>query len=69
MNLLEKLGSNGGEVVTLLVDNFIGINPTKDPITHGRNKHIEMRFHYLRELISNGRLRLRYCRSEDQVAD
>lgn len=28
-----------------------------------------MRFHYLRELVSEGRLRLGYCRSEDQVAD
>lgn len=31
--------------------------------------HIEIRFHYLRELVSEGRLRLRYCRSEEQIID
>lgn len=38
-------------------------------IAHGRIKQIEMKFHYLRELVSEGRLRLGYCRSEDQMAD
>ncbi|XP_050888734.1 secreted RxLR effector protein 161-like [Lathyrus oleraceus] len=56
MNLLEELGINEGEVVTLLVDNAYTVNLAKNPIAHGRSKHIEMRFHYLRELISEGRL-------------
>ena len=65
MNLLEKLGSSEGETVTLLVDNVSAINLAKNLIAHWRSKHIEMRFHYLRELVSEGRLRLGYCRSED----
>lgn len=69
MNILEELSSNEGEVITLMVDNVYGINLAKNPITHGRSKYIEMRFHYLRELVSEGRLRLRYCISEDQVVD
>lgn len=28
-----------------------------------------MRFHYLKELVSEGKLRVRYCRSGDQVVD
>lgn len=69
MNLLEELGSSEGEVVILLVDNVSVVNLAKNSISHGRSKHIEMRFHYLRKLISEGRLRLGYCKSEDQVAD
>lgn len=69
MNLLEKLGSSEGEVVTLSVDNVSAINLSKNPIAHEMSKHIEMRFHYLRELVSEGRLRLWYCMSEDQVVD
>ena len=55
--------------VTLLVDNIFAIILAKNPISHGRRKHIETRFHYLGELFSEGRLRLGYCISEDQVAD
>ena len=51
------------------MDNVSAINLAKNPIAHGRSKHIEMRFHYLRELVGDGKLRLSYCRSEDQVAD
>lgn len=69
MNLLKELGNNGGEVFTLLVDNVSLINLAKNPIAHGRRKHIEMRIHYLRELVSEGKLRLGYYRSEDQKVD
>lgn len=69
MNLLKELCYEDGEVVTLMVDNVSTINHAKNPISHGRIKHIEMRFHYLRELVSEGRLRLGYCRSETQVTN
>lgn len=69
MNLLEELNNSEGEAVTFLVDKVSVINLTKNPIAHGRSKHIEMRFHYLRELVSEGRLRLRNCRNEDQVVN
>lgn len=58
-----------GEVVTLPVDNFSAINLSKNSIAHGRNKHIETTFHYLRELVSEEKLRLEYCKSENQMVD
>lgn len=58
MNLLKELGNKKGDVVTLMVDNISVINLAKNPIAHGRSIHIDMRFHYLRELVSEGRLRL-----------
>ena len=69
MNLLKELGCGDDAATTLFVDNVSAINLAKNPIAHGRSKHIEMRFHYLRELVGDGKLRLSYCRSEDQVAD
>lgn len=69
MNLLKALGSNEGDIVTLLVDNAYVITLAKNPIAHGMSKHIEMRFHYLRKLISEGMLRLEYCWSEEQVVN
>ncbi|MCI14364.1 retrovirus-related Pol polyprotein from transposon TNT 1-94, partial [Trifolium medium] len=55
--------------VTLKVDNLSAINLAKNPISHSRSKHIEMRFHYLREQVSNGLLKLEYCRTDMQVVD
>ncbi|XP_058732610.1 uncharacterized protein LOC131604166 [Vicia villosa] len=67
-SVVEELSSNESEIVTLFVDNVLAINLDRNPISHGRSKHIEMKFHYLRGLFSEGKLRLRYCRSENQVA-
>ncbi|XP_047171768.1 uncharacterized mitochondrial protein AtMg00810-like [Vigna umbellata] len=55
--------------VKLLVDNKSAIDLTKHPTSHGRSKHIETRFHYIREQVSKGKLEVVYCRSEDQIAD
>lgn len=35
----------------------------------GRNKHIDVRCHFLRDLDQEGTLKLKYCRSEDQHAN
>jgi hypothetical protein len=55
--------------VIIKVDNLSAINLAKNPIAHGRSKHIEMRFHYMREQVSKGNIKLEYCRTELQVAD
>ncbi|PNY16188.1 hypothetical protein L195_g012900 [Trifolium pratense] len=36
---------------------------------HGRCKHIDVRFHFLRDLTKDGTVELVHCRSEDQLAD
>lgn len=69
MNFLKDLDNKKCDIVTLMVDNVPATNLAKNPIVHERSKPIEMRFHYFRELVSQGRLRFEYCRSEDQVTD
>ncbi|MCI16115.1 cationic amino acid transporter 1-like, partial [Trifolium medium] len=68
-NLLEEISEVKCNSVTLKVDNLSAINLAKNPIAHGKSKHIEMRFHYLRERVSNGTLKLEHCRTDLQVAD
>ena len=34
-----------------------------------RTKHIDIRYHYVKDLLRSGRLLLQYCRTEDMVAD
>ncbi|PNX85867.1 hypothetical protein L195_g041941 [Trifolium pratense] len=68
-NLIEEISQDKCEAVTLKIDNVSAINLAKNPIAHGRRKHIELRFQYLREQVNNGNLAPIHCRSEEQVAD
>jgi hypothetical protein len=36
---------------------------------HRRTKHIDIRYHYLRELVSNEVIELEFCGTKDQIAD
>ncbi|WVZ16917.1 hypothetical protein V8G54_009899 [Vigna mungo] len=42
----------------LLIDNASAINLSKNPVSHGRSKHIEVRYHFLRDLVSKRRIQL-----------
>jgi KUP system potassium uptake protein len=41
----------------------------KNPISHGKSKHIETRFHFLRDQVNKGKLCLEYCSTNNQQAD
>ncbi|WJX72888.1 hypothetical protein P8452_56724 [Trifolium repens] len=68
-NLMNEILGEDHGAIEMNIDNMSAINLAKNPVSHGRSKHIEMRFHYLREQVSNGKLVLKHCRSEDQIAD
>jgi hypothetical protein len=57
------------EPVTLFSDNQSAIALTKDHQYHARTKHIDIRFHFIRWVIEEGKLRLVYCPTGDMVAD
>jgi hypothetical protein len=67
--LIEEVTSVDSEAVTIKVDNVSAINLAKNPISHGRSKHIELRYHYLRDQVAKGLIRLEHCRSEIQIVD
>ena len=52
-----------------MCDNQSAIALTKNMMFHGRNKHIRIKFNYVRELVKNQEIELEFCRLEDQVAD
>jgi len=55
--------------LTLKIGNKSVISLAKNPISHGRSKHIETRFHFIREHVTNGMIELHYCPTELQLAD
>lgn len=67
--VLEKLGLKRQDNTLILCDNNSTIQLSKNPVLHGKSKHIDIRFHFLRDLVKDGTVKLSYCRSEIQVAN
>ncbi|KAL8140011.1 hypothetical protein V2J09_006032 [Rumex salicifolius] len=42
---------------------------SKNPVLHGKSKHIDVRFHFLRDLVNEGAIQLKFCGTKMQVAD
>ena len=55
--------------VTIYEDNTSAIDVSRNPKFHSRMKHVDIRHHFLRDCVEEGRLVLKYIRSEEQVAD
>ena len=66
---VEKLRARAGKAIMIFRDNSSAIGLSKNSVFHKRTKHIDTRFHYIRELVSNGEIILQHCRTQEQVAD
>lgn len=67
--LLRDLKVAIGETVELQVDNKSAIDLAKNPVSHGRSKHIETKFHFIREQVSKGKIKLKHCGTDLMIAD
>ena len=67
--LLTELKIQEASPVNLFVDNKSAINLAKHPVDHGNSKHIETRYHFIRDKVNKEQLKLIYCKSEDNLAD
>ena len=54
---------------TIYEDNQSAICIAKNPQFHGRVKHIGIKYHFIREQVNAGSVKLEYCHTEDIVAD
>lgn len=66
--LTQVTGEFIGPVV-LYIDNKSAINLAKNPVFHGRSKHIDIRFHFIRECVEKGEIIVKHVSSEEQRAD
>ncbi|XP_070013459.1 secreted RxLR effector protein 161-like [Nicotiana sylvestris] len=57
------------ESVPLLCDNTSTLNMAKNPVQHKRTKHIDVRHHFLRDNVEKGLICMKFCSTEDQIAD
>lgn len=69
--LLQELGMHdiATSNVPLHMDNEAALKLTRNPEFHDRSKHINIKFHYLRELNLAGVISTRYVNTKDNLAD
>jgi len=67
--VLEKLFFKEQKNTQILCDNNSTIQLSKNPVFHGRGKHIDIKFHFLIDLVKDGVVKLSYCCSHNQVVD
>eukprot|EP00253_Pinus_taeda_P035140 PITA_35140 len=67
--MLRSLDQEQAKGTVIFCDNSSAIAISKNSVFHKRTKHIDRRFHYIRELVNNGEIILQHCRTQEQVAD
>jgi len=58
-----------GGPINIKVDNSGCIDFSKNPVEHKRTKHIDNRYHFLREAITTDKVSLEHCATDNMVAD
>ncbi len=53
----------------MCVDNTAAIALANDPVSHSRTKHIEVRYHYIRQLVAYNKLSIQHLPTEEMLAD
>jgi hypothetical protein len=53
----------------LKMDNQSAIELSKNPVFHDRSKHIDVKFHFIRECVGNGDIELKFAGTQEQLAD
>ncbi|WVZ91485.1 hypothetical protein U9M48_037651 [Paspalum notatum var. saurae] len=53
----------------LKMDNQSAIELSKNPVFHERSKHIDVKFHFIRECVSNRDIDLKFAGTQEQLAD
>uniref|UniRef100_A0A2N9GX95 Uncharacterized protein n=1 Tax=Fagus sylvatica TaxID=28930 RepID=A0A2N9GX95_FAGSY len=68
-SLLKELHMSQEEATEIFVDNKSALALAKNPVFHDRSKHIDTRYHFIRECIARKEVQLEFVKSQDQVAD
>ena len=67
--LLEELGFKQNQPTKIYEDNSGCIAISKNPEKHKRTKHIDIKYHFLREQVNKNQVKLEYVNTTEQAAD
>ena len=67
--LMKDLHMDCTAPITIHEDNQGTIAMSRNPVLHKRTKHIDIKYHFVREKTQDGAVELKYCPTNDMVAD
>ena len=67
--ILDEIMETSSKRVVIRIDNKSAIALTKNPIFHGRCKHIHKRYHFIRECVDNEQVEVQHVPGVEQRAD
>ena len=67
--LLLDMGFESMVSPIIYEDNQGAIALAKNPVSHKRTKHIDIRYHFIRECVNRGSVELKYCPTASMIAD
>jgi hypothetical protein len=68
-NILTELGYNMDSPSVLMMDNQSAISVSKNPEHHGRMKHLDLRWYWLRDVVDAKQIMPNYVPTNEMVAD
>lgn len=68
-NLLTQITDMKKCPVVIYINNRSAIDLARNPVFHGRSKHIDVRYHFIRECVEKGDIVIKYVCTDDQRAD
>ena len=68
-NLLSEFDYDFSSASTLFVDNQSAISVANNPEHHGRMKHLDLRFYWLRDMVELGLIQVKHIRTDQMPAD
>lgn len=67
--VMEQNFNEECKCMEIYCDNTSSIKLAKNPVMHRRTKHIDVRYHYLRDLTNQEVVKLVFCGTAEQIAD
>ncbi len=67
--LLQGMDANMSTCTTIFEDNQGAIALSRNPVNRQRSKHIDVKYHFIRNALAEGKIDIQYCPTEHMVAD
>ena len=69
LQVMEFLGIKVKYPITIYVDNTGAIYLANNSTVGGRTRHVNIRYHYVRQYIEDGIIKIEFVKSQDNIAD
>ena len=67
--LLSNLFDLSLDATCIYCENQSSVKLSENPVFHDKSKHIEIKYHYIRDMVQRGVVKLQYVVMDEQIAD